>query len=227
MAKTVVMVGALDPKGKGFAFTQGLVDQARAVLEARGCEVRAWYAAGTGGQTVENVIAEEHAVALMDITTELADEVCGGVSNARPERCLAAWRAGIPAVLVPGGVDMANFGALETVPEKYNNRLLYQWNPSVTLLRTNVADNVKMGEMLAAAANAATAPVAVAIPLGGVSMLDREDGQFWDPLADHACFDVLKQHLRPGIRYIAMDDHINDRAFAEKVAETLLALLKQ
>jgi len=211
-----------------FGNTTQCVDQAKAVMEGRGYEVLVFHATGTGGKTMESLIADGYAVASMDITTtELADEVCGGVFSAGPERCLAASRAGIPAVLVPGCVDMANFGALNTVPEKYKNRLLYQWNPNVTLLRTNVAENVKMGEMLAAAANAASAPVAVVIPLGGVSMLDSEDGQFWDPLADHACFDVIRQHLRSGIPYLEMDNNINDPAFSEKVAETLLAMLKQ
>ena len=211
-----------------FGNTTQCVDQAKAVMEGRGYEVLVFHATGTGGKTMESLIADGYAVASMDITTtELADEVCGGVFSAGPERCLAASRAGIPAVLVPGCVDMANFGALNTVPEKYKNRLLYQWNPNVTLLRTNVAENVKMGEMLAAAANAASAPVAVVIPLGGVSMLDSEDGQFWDPLADHACFDVIRQHLRSGIPYLEMDNNINDPAFSDKVAETLLAMLKR
>ena len=86
----------------------------------------------------------------------------------------AASKAGIPAVIVPGCVDMANFNGIETVPEAYAGRNLYQWNPNVTLLRTNVAENQKIGAMLAAAANAATAPVAILIPLKGVSMLDSQ-----------------------------------------------------
>ena len=86
----------------------------------------------------------------MDITTtELADHVCGGVLSAGPERCMAASRAGIPAVLVPGCVDMANFWGIDTVPEKYAGRNLYEWNPNVTLLRTNVEENIRMGEMIA------------------------------------------------------------------------------
>ncbi|MGA2938258.1 MAG: Tm-1-like ATP-binding domain-containing protein [Syntrophobacteraceae bacterium] len=140
---------------------------------------------------------------------------------------MAASRAGIPAVLVPGCVDMANFGGIDTIPEKYAGRNLYEWNPNVTLLRTNVDENIRMGEMIAAAANAATAPVAVILPLKGVSMLDSAGNRFWDPEADRACFDTIKKNLKPGIRVIEMENNINDPAFSEKVAMTLLDMLKK
>ena len=160
-------------------------------------------------------------------TTELADEVCGGVFSAGADRCWAASRAGIPAVLVPGCVDMANFWGVETVPEKYKGRNLYQWNPNVTLLRTNVEENVKMGEMIAAAANAATAPVAILLPLKGVSMLDSLGGEFWDPAADGACYQAIKANLKPGIPVIELDNNINDPEFADCCANTLLELLRK
>ena len=211
-----------------FGNTTKSVDQARSILESNGYEVLVFHATGTGGKTMESLIADGYIVASMDITTtELADEVCGGVFNAGPERCLAASRAGIPAVLVPGCVDMANFWGIDTVPEKYRGRNLYQWNPNVTLLRTNVEENKRMGEMLAAAANASTAPVAFVLPLKGVSMLDSEGGQFWDPAADRACFEAIKKNVKPGIPVIEMDNNINDPAFSEKVAYTLLDMLKK
>jgi uncharacterized protein (UPF0261 family) len=187
-----------------------------------------FHATGTGGKTMESLISDGHIAAAMDITTtELADHVCGGVMSAGPERCMAASKAGIPAVIVPGCVDMANFWGIGTVPEKYAGRNLYEWNPNVTLLRTNVEENIRMGEMIAAAANAATAPVAVLLPFKGVSMLDSEGNRFWDPEADRACFDTIKKNLKPGIRVIEMDNNINDPAFSEKVAVTLLEMLKK
>jgi uncharacterized protein (UPF0261 family) len=165
--------------------------------------------------------------ASLDITTtELADEVCGGVLSAGPDRCVAASRAGIPAVLVPGCVDMANFWAMDTVPEKYRSRQLYQWNPNITLLRTNAEENERIGEMIAAAANVATAPVVILIPLKGVSQLDSPGGAFWDPQADRACFEAIKVNLKPGIPVIEMDNNINDPEFADKAVETLLNMLK-
>ncbi len=210
-----------------FGNTTPCVDRARGVLEQHGYEVLVFHATGTGGRTMESLITDGYIVGSLDITTtELADEVCGGVLSAGPERGLAASRAGIPAVIVPGCVDMANFWAIETVPEKYRNRNLYQWNPNVTLLRTNVEENTRIGEMIAAAANAATAPVAIVLPLKGVSMLDSVGGAFWDPEADQACYDAIKQNLKPGIPVIEMDNNINDPEFADKCAELLLDMLK-
>ena len=209
-----------------FGNTTLAVDRARAVLEARGYEVLVFHATGTGGKTMEGLIADGYITASLDITTtELADEVCGGALSAGPERCLAASRAGIPAVLVPGCVDMANFRAMDTVPDKYKSRKLYQWNPNITLLRTNAEENKRIGEMIAAAANAATAPVVILIPLRGVSQLDSPGGAFWDPQADQACFEAIKKDLRPGIPVIEMDNNINDPEFADKAVETLLGML--
>ncbi|MDT8897772.1 MAG: Tm-1-like ATP-binding domain-containing protein [Thermanaerothrix sp.] len=211
-----------------FGNTTPAVNHAKGILEAAGYEVLVFHATGTGGRVMESLITDGYAVGSLDITTtELADEVCGGVLSAGPERCLAAARAGIPTVLVPGCVDMANFWGMDTVPEKYRNRKLYQWNPNVTLLRTNVEENIKIGEMIARAANESKGPVAVLIPLKGVSMLDSPGGAFWDPEADRACFDAIKRNLRPDIPYIELDYNINDPEFSGKVAETLLEMLRK
>ena len=211
-----------------FGNTTTCVDNAREIVEKEGYEVLVFHATGIGGKTMESLIADGYITASMDITTtELADEVCGGAFNAGPDRCMAASRAGIPAVIVPGCVDMANFWGIDTVPEKYRARNLYEWNPNVTLLRTNVEENIRMGEMIAAAANASSAPVAIVIPLKGVSMLDSPGGQFWDEEADKACFDAIKKNIKAGIEVIEMDNNINDPEFSGKVAELILAMLKK
>lgn len=211
-----------------FGNTTAAVDNARSMLEAAGYEVLVFHATGTGGRAMEGLIADGYITASLDITTtELADEVCGGVLSAGPERCLAAARAGIPTVLVPGCVDMANFWGIDTVPEQYRDRKLYRWNPNVTLMRTNVEENVRIGELLARAANESRGPVAVLIPLKGVSMLDSPGGDFWDPEADRACFETIKHHLKPDVPYIEIDANINDPAFSNQVAQTLLDLIAQ
>jgi uncharacterized protein (UPF0261 family) len=210
-----------------FGNTTTCVDRSRSVVEEAGYEVLVFHATGTGGRTMESLITDGYIAGSLDITTtELADEVCGGVLTAGPERCMAASQAGIPSVLVPGCVDMANFWAIGTVPERYRDRDLYEWNPNVTLMRTNVQENMKMGEMLAAAANAATAPVVVVLPLKGVSQLDSPGGDFWDPEADGACFDAIKKNLKPGVPVVEMDYNINDPEFADKCAELLLDMLR-
>jgi uncharacterized protein (UPF0261 family) len=211
-----------------FGNTTKAVDHARGILEAEGYEVLVFHATGTGGKTMESLIADGYITASLDITTtELADAVCGGVFSAGLERGMAASKAGIPAVLVPGCVDMANFWGIDTIPEKYKDRLLYQWNPNVTLMRTNVEENRRMGELLAEAANASTAPVAFLLPLKGVSMLDSEGEMFWDPEADGACYEAIKSGVKPGIPVIEVDANINDPEFSGMVAQTLLDMLKK
>lgn len=210
-----------------FGNTTKSVDHARGILEEKGYEVLVFHATGSGGKAMESLVTDGYIVASLDITTtELADEVCGGVFSAGPERCQAASKANIPAVLVPGCVDMANFWGIETIPEKYKGRNLYQWNPNVTLMRTNIEENIRMGEMLAAAANLSKAPVAFLLPLKGVSMLDSPGGQFWDPEADRACFDAIKKNVKPGILVTELDLNINDPEFSQAVADTLLGMMK-
>jgi uncharacterized protein (UPF0261 family) len=209
-----------------FGNTTACVDKARSILESKGFEVLVFHATGTGGKTMESLIADGYIAASLDITTtELADEVCGGVFTAGPDRMLAAARAGIPTVLVPGCVDMCNFWALSTVPEKYRSRNLYQWNPNVTLMRTNVEENRIMGKMIARAANDSKGPVAILLPLKGVSMLDSPGNAYWDPEADRACYDAIKTNVKPGIPVLELDNNINDPEFAAKAAEALLGML--
>ena len=211
-----------------FGNTTTAVDHARGILESEGYEVLVFHATGTGGKTMEGLIKDGYITASLDITTtELADEVCDGILSAGPDRLKAAAHKGIPAIIVPGCVDMANFGGIETVPDKYKDRNLYQWNPNVTLLRTNVEENKKMGEMIAQAANESVGPVVILIPLKGVSMLDSEGGRFWDPEADAACFDAIKANVKPEIKVIESDHNINDPEFSGLCANTLLELLNK
>lgn len=212
-----------------FGNTTAAVDHARGLLEAEGYEVLVFHATGSGGRTMEDLISDGYIAGCLDMTTtELADEICDGVFSAGPDRVQAAPRQGVPTVIVPGCVDMANFGGIETVPEHYRERTLYEWNPEVTLLRTNEEENRQMGAMLAAAANAGQAgKVSVLIPLGGVSMLDSEGDRFWDPGADQACYNALKNDLRADIPLIEMDANINAPEFAEKAVSLLLEMLQE
>jgi uncharacterized protein (UPF0261 family) len=214
-----------------FGNTTPAVDRARARLEERGYEVLVFHATGTGGGTMEDLTRDGYFRGILDITTtELADEVCGGVMSAGLLRGHAAPGAGIPVVFAPGCVDMANFGGRETVPDRYRGRLLYEWNPNVTLLRTSIEENAEIGSMLANAANAANTArgrVAVILPLKGVSQLDSPGGAFWDPAADQACFDAIRSHLTPSVELVELDCNINDKEFADRAADILLAMIKE
>ena len=212
-----------------FGNTTDCVNACVESLSEKGYEVLVFHATGTGGKTMEALVSEGLVDAVLDITTtEWADTVCGGVFDAGPERLSAPGRMGIPHLIVPGCVDMANFGGMETVPQKYKdaNRTFYEWNPSVTLMRTNVAENKKMGAIFAEKANAATGPVAFLIPLEGVSILDGEGERFCDREADGAMFETLKENLRPDIPVVDIDCNINDPAFAAKAVEMMEGLIQ-
>ena len=160
-------------------------------------------------------------------TTEWADELAGGVFGAGPERLEAAARAGVPAVIAPGCLDMVNFGAPETVPARYAGRTFYHWNPNVTLMRTTPEENAELGRIIAEKANASVGPAAVLLPLRGVSQLDSPGQPFWWPEADRALYDAIKGRLRPGIPVEEIDANINDPAFADRAAGRLLEMLKK
>ncbi|MGI8912980.1 MAG: Tm-1-like ATP-binding domain-containing protein [Chloroflexota bacterium] len=211
-----------------FGNTTPCVDRARENLEAAGYEVLVFHATGAGGQTMESLIADGYVDGVLDLTTtEWADELAGGVFSAGPQRLDAAAHAGVPQVIAPGCLDMVNFGAPETVPERYRDRKLYSWNPNVTLMRTTPEENAQLGKIIAEKANAATAAVAIMLPLGGVSQLDSVGGDFWWLEADQALFSALKANIRPGIPVIEMLENINDAAFADRAAGLLLAMVRK
>jgi uncharacterized protein (UPF0261 family) len=213
-----------------FGNTTQCVDACRAQLDAAGYEVLVFHATGVGGRTMESLIDEGLIDACLDITTtEWADELCGGVFTAGPDRLTAAGRRGIPHLVVPGCIDMVNFGPVASVPQKYRDggRLFYEWNPSVTLMRTNREENRRLGEIFAEKANTAAGPVAVLIPLRGVSILDGDGQPFCDRDADQAMFTSLRQHLSPDIPCIEVDANINDQVFATKAVEMMLKLINQ
>jgi uncharacterized protein (UPF0261 family) len=210
-----------------FGNTTRAVDHARKILEDHGYEVLVFHATGTGGRTMEALTESGFFAGVLDMTTtEWADEVCGGVLSAGPHRLEAAAKAGVPQVVTPACIDMCNFWAPETVPAKYQDRLFYQWNPNVTLMRTNIEENQRMGELFAEKLNLATGPVKVFIPMGGFSEVDFPEKPFWWPEANQAFVDALRKHLRPDIPVEISAKDVNDPEFSGKVAEQLLEFLK-
>lgn len=228
------MVNAVRPESAGerpliaasmFGNTTPCIDRVRSTLDRAGWEVLVFHATGSGGRTMQRLASEGFLAGMLDLTTtELADEVCGGVFSAGPERIRIAAASTIPVVLAPGCVDMCNFGSRASVPDKFGSRLLYEWNPNVTLMRTSVEENGKIGRLIAESANQCTGPAVVLLPLRGVSMLDSPGGPFWDPDADHACFDALRSCLRQEISVIEVDANINDPIFADRATQTFLEL---
>jgi uncharacterized protein (UPF0261 family) len=210
-----------------FGVTTPCVDAARRRLEQSGYEVAVFHATGTGGLTMESFIADGLFCGILDLTTtELADELVGGILTAGPERLTAAGRRGIPQVISVGALDMVNFGPEDSVPERFRERRFYRHNSSVTLMRTTPAENSKLGREIADKANASCGPTALLLPLRGISAIDAEGQPFWWPEADAALFTEIRGHLKPEVRLIEIDAHINDPIVAVTATDILLELLR-
>lgn len=212
-----------------FGVTTPCVAHARRLLEAAGCEVIVFHATGVGGEAMERMIEDGQVEATLDITTtELADELVGGVLSAGPDRLQAAGRRGIPQVVSLGALDMVNFGPRATVPERFATRLFHHHNPTVTLMRTTVAENRELGRRIAAILSRARGPTVLMIPRGGVSGIDRPGQPFFDPEADAALFETVASELAgvDHVRVVSRPENINDPPFAEEAANQLLGLMR-
>lgn len=206
-----------------FGVTTPCVTRVRQALEQNGYEVLVFHATGTGGQAMEGLIEDGFISAVADITTtEWVDEVCGGVLSAGPTRLDAAAKKGIPQVVVPGALDMCNFGPMDTVPDHYKHRNLYVHNPTVTLMRTTPEEAAKIGEIIGSKVSAAKGPTVVIVPLKGVSAIDAPGKPFYAPDSNEALFNALRRSVKPPARLVEMDYHINAPEFADQVASMLL-----
>jgi uncharacterized protein (UPF0261 family) len=210
-----------------FGVTTPCVTRAREALEARGYEVLVFHATGTGGRAMEALVEAGFLAGVLDATTtELCDDLVGGVLSAGPDRLEAAGRAGLPQVVSLGALDMVNFGGRDTVPPQFEERNLYVHNPSVTLMRTTKEECAELGRRIAAKLSAATGPVALFVPLAGVSMIDAPGQPFHDPDADAALFEALRSGVGPNVELVELDANVNDDAFADAMVEQLDSYVK-
>lgn len=205
-----------------FGVTTPSVEAARSELEALGYEVLVFHATGTGGKAMESLVRAGEIGAVLDVTTtELADDLVGGVCSAGPERLRPAGEAGVPQVVSLGALDMVNFGPLDTVPERFRDRRLHQHNPAITLLRTDPDECAELGQRIARKLNDANGPVSVFVPLRGVSMVSVAGQVFHDPEADAALFEALRAELSDRVDLVELDTDINDPEFARAMVRRL------
>jgi uncharacterized protein (UPF0261 family) len=179
---------------------------------------------------MEKLVDSGLLAGVIDVTTtEIADEIVGGVLSAGPERMDAIARTGIPYVGSCGALDMVNFWAIDTVPERYRARRLHRHNPNVTLMRTTPDESARIGAFIAEKLNHMRGPVRFVIPEGGVSGLDLPDGPFWDPAADRALFDAIASGFRANAdrRLIRLPHHLNDAAFADALVKAFREIGEQ
>jgi uncharacterized protein (UPF0261 family) len=214
-----------------FGVTRICASQSKKILQDAGYQVLTFHTSGSGGRAMEDMISDGYITGVLDITiTELADELVGGVLSAGPHRMEAASRNGIPQVIVPGAIDMVNFGPPYTVPDRFKGRRFYQWgthSPTASLMRTTVSENARLGQIVANKINLSKGPVSVVIPTRGFSELDRKGEPFYDPEADRAFVSNLRKNLRQGVHVTEKDDHINDEEFAACIASILMKQVNQ
>jgi uncharacterized protein (UPF0261 family) len=209
-----------------FGVTTPCVTRARERLEELGYEALVFHATGTGGQSMEALVRGGYLAGVLDVTTtELADELVGGVLSAGPERLEAAGEAGVPQVVSLGALDMVNFGPRETVPERFAGRNLYVHNPTVTLMRTTPEECAELGRRIGRKLSAATGPTSLFVPLKGVSMIAVEGQPFHDAAADEALLGGLHETL-DGVEVHELETDINDPAFAVAMADRLHELIR-
>ena len=210
-----------------FGVTTPCVKQAAEILHAAGYETVVFHAVGTGGQAFETLIADGFFAGVLDLTTtEWCDQLVGGILSAGPTRLDAAAQTGTPQVVSVGALDMVNFGPKDSVPPAFKDRRFHIHNPQVTLMRTTVDENRRLGRILAEKLNATTGPTALLLPLGGVSAIDAPQQSFEDRDARTALFDSIRTTIdRSKVELIEVDAHINDPAFSQTAAEKLLAYL--
>lgn len=209
-----------------FGVTTACVQQVTPLLESR-YDCLVFHATGTGGQSMEKLLDSHLLAGVLDLTTtEVCDLLFGGVLACTEDRFGAVARTGAPYVGSCGALDMVNFGAMDTVPERYRGRKFYPHNPQVTLMRTTAEENARQGEWIAARLNRCMGPVRFLIPEGGVSALDAPGQAFWDPEADAALFKALEANLvqTADRRLVRVPCHINDPLFASTAVEHYLEI---
>lgn len=211
-----------------FGVTTPCVTKAQRILEQKGYEVITYHATGIGGMAMESFIASGLVKGVMDITTtEIADELVGGVQSAGANRLEISGEMGIPQVIAPGALDMVNFLMKETVPPKFDDRLFHIHNPQTTLMRTTIEENKKIGKSIAEKLNKAKGLVTFVWPKKGVSAIDKEGQPFFDREADEAFIETLKKNISNKIKLVEVDAHINDDIFAEEIANQMLISLEE
>ena len=224
-------VGDLGDKCVGITMlgqtTPGVM-RVRDVLVRAGHEPVIFHANGVGGPAMEHLIEAGALGGVIDYTlSELANSLLDGIHATGPDRLRVAGRHGLPQVVVPGCVDFFNQGPRETLPERYRSRKSYFHNPVATLVRLTAEEETALGQLVAERLNEARGPVRVVAPTRGFSLADAEGGDLWDPEADRAFLDALRDALRPDIPYETVDAHVDDAAFADVVAERYLTMTEE
>jgi uncharacterized protein (UPF0261 family) len=204
------------------------VFSAQKTLEDKGFEVVAFHTVGTGGRALEEAVEQGLIDGVLDLVThEVTDHLYGGYCDAGPARLEAAGKKGLPQVIVPGCLDFIVFSPPEMIPESLRERQVYRHTPEVAIVRANKDEMASVGKTIAEKLNRALGPVIVVIPNQGFSPANRPGKPLYDPEADRAFAEALRQNLRPSIRIVEVDAHINDERFAKGAVDLLCELMQK
>ncbi|KAJ8064885.1 hypothetical protein OCU04_007191 [Sclerotinia nivalis] len=229
-----------EPRKKGigltmFGITTPCVEMVKDILEKNSkekYEIYIFHATGAGGKAMERLIREKRIDAVLDVTTtEIADYICGGILSAGPERLSVAAEMGIPQIVSVGACDCVNFGPRDSIPEKFEGRVLVQHNPDMTLMRSNADECAEIGKFIAGRLKEKARRkdlVKVCLPRKGTSMLAVEGGKFHDVEADKILFEAIKDGLDgTGIEVLEKNCAVNDEEFAQFMAEELIQMISK
>jgi uncharacterized protein (UPF0261 family) len=209
-----------------FGVTTRAVNIARRQLDSAGHQPVVFHAVGSGGESLEALIRTGSFAGVLDITTtELADDLVGGVMSAGPERLTAAADTATPQVVSVGALNIVNLGPFDRIAREHRGRRLIAHNAQMTLMRTTAAESAELGTRLATRLNRSRGPVALYLPLAGISALSTADGPLYDPEADAALFDAIRTHLDDGVTLVELDLDVNDERFATAMVGELLTHL--
>ncbi|KAG6376293.1 hypothetical protein JVT61DRAFT_2271 [Boletus reticuloceps] len=196
-----------------FGLTTPCVQVATRQLEELGYSVVTFHATGSGGRSMERLIREGYFVGVLDLTTtELADELVGGVLTAGPHRLEAAVDKSIPQVVSVGALDMVQlWPGLDRPCQVFWST----FHPPQALGQT-IADKLR---------NALPDRTRVLLPLRGFSGINKDGGPFWDVEADGALLDALRS---AGLECPVeeLDTDINDPSFAVAAVSSLHRLIQ-
>jgi uncharacterized protein (UPF0261 family) len=209
-----------------FGVTTAALQAARVRLEAHGYEVLVFHATGSGGQSLEALARAGYLSGVLDLTTtELADDLVGGVMSAGPDRLTAAGQAGVPQVVSVGALDMVNLGPLASIAPQFRERHLIEHVPTMTLMRTTAEECTELGHRIAERVSRAKGPAVVFLPLKGVSAIATAGGPFHDADADEALFAAIRERAAPNVPIVELDLGANDESFGEAMADQLIRLM--
>ncbi|MDE4132829.1 Tm-1-like ATP-binding domain-containing protein [Phaeobacter sp. QD34_3] len=188
-------------------------------LEARGYEVAVFHATGMGGRAFESLASEGAFAAVLDFAPqEVSNHLFGGLS-AGADRMTNAGAAGTPQLVAPGCYDLVDFIGWQETPPQLQGRPTHAHNRLLTSAVLDAEERRLVARTICDKLGQAKGPVAVLLPKGGCNEWDRPGADLHDGEGLAAFCDEMQAAYPKNAALHALDCHINDAEFADKVLE--------